>query len=368
MKIRKKIISVVSVFLFAVGICIAQSSNPSDYKLEDIYIYYGNLDELGVRSYDSLGYTFKNEPNFAEESENFFIALRNKKIVPLASISNTITVPVTIEFQKEKEMSISGYICKEYSISEEDSIYDEAIKEIVGRILVSTYLLANYPSFLTDYANDDRPVGTKFVCETTAFIDGREIQGIDLKPFSFKETYLDARKRQKKRNRTILMMFAEKPSFKIANEGTVVSVALPEREKIETPFGMMEVYKSDMNLKTDIPSKISIGRTSSIFDKKDYKNEQAILVKNETELKALYQTRKGYELRNDICGSTCGAYIKELDGEFYMGSIHLACGDDAWTSVHAEAVKKSYISNLVIDLRFIDGKVVFTIAPQDLDF
>lgn len=352
-------------FLFAVGICIAQSSNPSDYKCEDIYVYYGNVDELGVRSYDSLGYTFKNEPNFAEESENFFIALRNKKIVPLASLTTPITVPVTIEFEKEKKI-LSGYFCKEYSISEEDSIYDEAIKEIADSIMVSVYSRSN-PSFLIDYANDDRPVGTKFVCETTAFIDAREMKENDLKPFSFKETYLDAKKKQKKRNRTILMIFAEKPSFKIANEGTVVEVVLPDREKIETPFGMMEVYKSDINLKTDIPSKISIGRTSSIFDKKDYKHEQAILVKNETELKALYQTRKGYELRNDICGSTCGAYIKELDGEFYMGSIHLACGDDAWTSVHAEAVKKSYISNLIIDLRFIDGKVVFTIAPQDLD-
>ena len=357
----KKVIMVINVLLLFVGICTAQSSNISDYAQEDIYIYSGKLSEIGQQVGSS--YYFKNKPKFADKTEDIYSALINQKIFPLLRCNESISLPITMEFVKEKGFFCDGYYCKNYIVQKENSIINQAIETAVKNREISRNTMNN-PKFLSQYVQDENPLGTKIVCESFVQMNGRDLNGKEMYPFTFTDTYKDSKGNQRTNKRNILIIFVDKPRWRISDEGKVTEVVLPEKEEFETPFGVLELYRSNINLKTEIPSKISVGTTTSIWDVKDYKIEDTISVTNETELIALYQTRKGYELRNNVCARVGGAYITEKEGEFYIGSIHLVCSDAAWTSVHAEVVKQSYINPLLVDLRFIDGKIVFVIAPK----
>lgn len=359
----KKIILFVSIFLLIGGICIAQSSNPEDYAAEDMYVFCGNIDSIGQKDYKTRIYSFIDKPNFADESDNFFIALSEGKILPLSRCQESISFPITMSFEKEKGFFCDGYFCKSYSISDDYKIYEEAVKRISENREVSSNML-KVPFFLENYKNDVNPIGTKFSCETSVFFNGRDIQVKESFPFSFVDTITDSKGKKKKKNRSILILTVYNPQFNISDEGSVIDVILPEKEKFETPFGEMELFRTEINLKTKIPSEIKIGKTTSIFDPKDYEEKALIFIKDETELKAIYQTRKGYELKNDVCAKTVGAYLTEKDGEFYIGSIHLICNDDAYSIIHTSVIKKDYLTNLLIDLRFVDDKIIFVIAPK----
>ncbi|MDD5928790.1 MAG: hypothetical protein PUC37_03200 [Spirochaetales bacterium] len=359
----KKIILAISIFLLIFGVCIAQASTkPSDYTIQDLYVYHGNINDIGKKDYYS--YSFTKTPVFADESENFYDALLEGKIVPLERFQKTFSIPITVQYEKEKVFLLGeGYYGEKYNIPEEYKKYNEEIENTVKNSRIS-YVEDNSPEFLKEYKGDDKPLGTIINCETFAVITAKSINTIDAFPFSFKDTITDSNGKKKKKNRTILILTVSKPKFSISDEGTVIEVLLPQKENFETPFGTMELFKSEINLKTTIPSSISVGTTTSIWDAKDYEYNQVTSIKNETELKSLYQTRKGYEIKNNICAKICGYHITEKDGEFYIGKIHLICDDKAWTKIHSEVTKKEIIENLLIDLRFIDNKIVFVIAPK----
>ena len=187
-----------------------------------------------------------------------------------------------------------GYYCISYSIPDEYKTYESSIKKIAENREVSINML-NVPAFLEKYKNDGNPIGTKFSCETSVFLNVRDIDLKDTFPFKFKDTVIDSNGKSKKKNRSILILTAKEPHFNISDEGTITEIILPEKEMFETPFGNIELFKSDINLKTKIPSVIKIGKTTSLFDPKDYEEKDLTHIKNETELKSLYQTRKGYE-------------------------------------------------------------------------
>lgn len=73
----KKITAIVSTVLLLIGACFAQSTNINDYALEDIYLYYGNIEQLGQKF--SSTYSFSKTPEFAAETDNYYTALINKK-------------------------------------------------------------------------------------------------------------------------------------------------------------------------------------------------------------------------------------------------------------------------------------------------
>lgn len=358
----KKIILSISIFLLIFGVCIAQaSSNPSDYTIEDMYVYYGNIKDIGRKDYYS--YSFTTTPVFANDSDNIYDALLERKIVSLERFQKPFTIPITIQYEKENVFFYGvGYYGEKYSISEEYNKYKEKIEKTVKNSTI--YRNGDNPQFLNDFKGDDRPIGTVINCETYAVITAKSINTIEAFPFSFKDTITDSNGKKKKKNRTILILTVSTPEFSISDEGTVTEILLPQKENFETPFGTMELFKSEINLKTTIPSSISVGTTTSIWDAKDYEYNQVTSIKNETELRSLYQTRKGYEIKNNICAKTSGYHITEKDGEFYIGKIHLICDDKAWTKIHSEVTKKEIIDNLLIDLRFIDNKIVFVIAPK----
>ena len=62
----KKITAIISTMLLLSGITFAQSTNVSDYAMEDIYLYYGKAEQLGEK-YGSA-YSFSKTPEFADVS------------------------------------------------------------------------------------------------------------------------------------------------------------------------------------------------------------------------------------------------------------------------------------------------------------
>ena len=357
----KKITAIVSTVLLLIGASFAQSTNINDYALEDIYLYYGELEQLGQKF--SSTYSFSKTPEFAAETDNYYTALINKKIVPLARTQEQITIPITMEFEKENGFFCDGYFCKSYSISEENNIYADAIKAIAENREISSNRL-DVPGFLVDYQKDNRPYGTKLKCETVAYLDGHGIDGNDMQPFTFKDTYIDAKGKQKKKSRTILILAINKISFKLSNEGNIIEVTEPAKESINTPFGTIEAVKNSLGLKDSIPESIVIGTVA--YPKLmgfGYDAENVFQIRKDNELLAMYQTRKGYELKKDICGQVSAYYLQEKNSEIYMGSIHLTCTDKVWEKIHADITKKDADPKYIIDLRLINDEVVFVIAP-----
>lgn len=173
------------------------------------------------------------------------------------------------------------------------------------------------------------------------------------------------RVRKKKTNRTILVLISGKPNFQISDEGSIIEIAEPTKESIETPFGIMEVHKRNLKLKTQLKDSITITSPHapaelSIFT--DYKASQASRLQTKDELFALYQTRNGYELKSDVCARVAARDLTEKGSDFYLGSVHLLCTDAVWESLHADIVKKDFEKKYIIDLRLIDGKVQFAVA------
>ena len=353
--------AIIGTMLLLIGISFAQSTNVNDYALEDIYVYYGNVEQLGQKF--GSAYSFSKTPEFADESENYYTALKTGKIVPLARTQEQLIVPITMEFVKEQGFFCDGYFCKTYNIPEESKIYEEEIKVIAENREISSNRL-DVPDFLSEYKKDNRPYGTKLKCETVAYLDAHGIDGNNMQPFTFKDTYLDAKGKQKKKNRTILVIFANKITFKIANEGKNIEVIEPAKEPINTPFGKMEVVKNSLGLKDSIPESTVIGTVAyPQLLGMGYDAANVFQIKKDNELLALYQTRKGYELKNDVCGQLSAYYLSEKNSEIYLGSIHLVCSDKVWEKIHADITKKDVDPKYIIDLRFINDEVVFTIAP-----
>ena len=93
----KKIPLFIALFSLLGGFCFAQSNNVADYAVEDIYMYYGKMGEIGTTR-NGTAYSFVNEPIFANENEGLFDALLNKKLVPSVLLKTLpISIPITMK-------------------------------------------------------------------------------------------------------------------------------------------------------------------------------------------------------------------------------------------------------------------------------
>ena len=345
----KKFNSLVCIILFVTGFCFGQSTDPADWNPNDVFGYYGKQNEIGK------------DPVFADDSESIYFGLKEKKLVPLARFTETVSVPVTVFCEKDGDT----FKCLSYSISDEYKKYDEVIKDLVEERIFTNELwkfsnkLSDVPKFLLGYM--DNPTGTKVTCEMFAVIIGRDLKFGQAFPLKIKDNVIDANGNSKKKNRTILVLLLNEPQFKFSDDGKISEIIIPEKEKIETPFGVMELFIDDLNLPTKLSNKKTLG-SYVINDFVDYKKESVVSIINEDELRAIYQTRKGVDLRNNKCAKVSAFSLREKDGEIYLGSIHLLCTDNVWDSLHTDIIRKDLMRKYVIDLCLIDGKIQCAIS------